>query len=534
MLSFCSSIIFGAVADTGNSEDFLPMDSSNTTYDSSVPGKIIKGGTACPTVYSPVCVEVVVQCIKAPCNPDRQTFSNSCMAGKNKILFHGTCENSDYQLNISTDDYDDLLKLSYFEISPLDDGGVSLNLAFLNNLKTDFKVTYFNQNKDIGTNSFTFYSRNSVGLEIHPNYTIPNSDSKLNLESDNIYTVKVTDLNENEVYMFTEFRAGQIVQVFNQTPLIHTDSNTGFSAKDGKFGQTCEDWLTEKGIEFSFLSTRINENILSGDFQQRYKNLNCIYKHGDNVIIEHYKTSPNPNSYPVTAAVIRDSNGEVTDQYFTKIGFNSQYYNSLSWDSLDNVPDGKWGQSCYEWLEEKGFNNYEVRAYDKYGVLSPTICAYNIYDASGDVYCTYAGAAGNFAKLNFPNQRIKPVAFCDTSVLRISSQVAKLEKNVSTVKPEPTISKCTFLDINLIDTIANDAKFFEIVSENCVGEYIDIEVYEDDALVDDLVEVISIRFSSDNQRDRWVFKNSDDGLFGGEPEFYFKFKFSKSMIFSKN
>ncbi len=35
---------------------------------------------ACTREYAPVCGVVQVQCIKAPCNPVRETFSNSCMA----------------------------------------------------------------------------------------------------------------------------------------------------------------------------------------------------------------------------------------------------------------------------------------------------------------------------------------------------------------------------------------------------------------------------------------------------------------------
>lgn len=35
---------------------------------------------ACTMEYAPVCGSVEVQCITAPCNPIRQTFSNSCMA----------------------------------------------------------------------------------------------------------------------------------------------------------------------------------------------------------------------------------------------------------------------------------------------------------------------------------------------------------------------------------------------------------------------------------------------------------------------
>lgn len=35
---------------------------------------------ACTMEYAPVCGSVQVQCITAPCNPIKQTFSNSCMA----------------------------------------------------------------------------------------------------------------------------------------------------------------------------------------------------------------------------------------------------------------------------------------------------------------------------------------------------------------------------------------------------------------------------------------------------------------------
>lgn len=37
-------------------------------------------GIACTMEYAPVCGSVQVQCIAAPCNPVRQTFSNTCMA----------------------------------------------------------------------------------------------------------------------------------------------------------------------------------------------------------------------------------------------------------------------------------------------------------------------------------------------------------------------------------------------------------------------------------------------------------------------
>jgi hypothetical protein len=46
----------------------------------------------CIEVYEPVCAEVEIQCVKAPCNPIHQTFANSCKAGKHKILYKGECK----------------------------------------------------------------------------------------------------------------------------------------------------------------------------------------------------------------------------------------------------------------------------------------------------------------------------------------------------------------------------------------------------------------------------------------------------------
>ena len=40
----------------------------------------------CTADYTPVCATVEIQCIKAPCNPIQQTFSNSCNACKNPLV----------------------------------------------------------------------------------------------------------------------------------------------------------------------------------------------------------------------------------------------------------------------------------------------------------------------------------------------------------------------------------------------------------------------------------------------------------------
>ncbi len=58
------------------------------------------GATSQPNVctmeYAPVCGSVQVQCITAPCNPIRQTFSNSCMARSANAtnVTSGACEDT--------------------------------------------------------------------------------------------------------------------------------------------------------------------------------------------------------------------------------------------------------------------------------------------------------------------------------------------------------------------------------------------------------------------------------------------------------
>ncbi len=45
-----------------------------------------RGAEFCAQVYAPVCAEVQIQCIKAPCNPIKETFSSSCEACKNQLV----------------------------------------------------------------------------------------------------------------------------------------------------------------------------------------------------------------------------------------------------------------------------------------------------------------------------------------------------------------------------------------------------------------------------------------------------------------
>lgn len=45
-----------------------------------------RNADVCIQIYDPVCATVEIQCIKAPCNPVKQTFSNSCEACRNPLV----------------------------------------------------------------------------------------------------------------------------------------------------------------------------------------------------------------------------------------------------------------------------------------------------------------------------------------------------------------------------------------------------------------------------------------------------------------
>lgn len=50
---------------------------------------------ACIEIYQPVCGQVQVECITAPCDPIKQTFSNSCFACMNPRVMsytEGECQ----------------------------------------------------------------------------------------------------------------------------------------------------------------------------------------------------------------------------------------------------------------------------------------------------------------------------------------------------------------------------------------------------------------------------------------------------------
>jgi len=45
-----------------------------------------RNADVCPMIYDPVCAKVNVQCVKAPCNPVYENFSNSCVACINEVV----------------------------------------------------------------------------------------------------------------------------------------------------------------------------------------------------------------------------------------------------------------------------------------------------------------------------------------------------------------------------------------------------------------------------------------------------------------
>lgn len=53
-----------------------------------------RGAEVCAEIYAPVCATVEIQCVKAPCYPIQETFSNACEACKNylvKSYINGEC-----------------------------------------------------------------------------------------------------------------------------------------------------------------------------------------------------------------------------------------------------------------------------------------------------------------------------------------------------------------------------------------------------------------------------------------------------------
>lgn len=69
----------------------------NTTSKEIACTKEQRGAEVCAEIYAPVCATVEIQCIKAPCNPVKQTFSNTCEACKNSLVksyVNGECKSN--------------------------------------------------------------------------------------------------------------------------------------------------------------------------------------------------------------------------------------------------------------------------------------------------------------------------------------------------------------------------------------------------------------------------------------------------------
>jgi hypothetical protein len=61
-----------------------------------------RNAEACAQVFDPVCATVDIQCVKAPCDPVRQTFSSACEACMNPLVntyASGECERSGAEAN---------------------------------------------------------------------------------------------------------------------------------------------------------------------------------------------------------------------------------------------------------------------------------------------------------------------------------------------------------------------------------------------------------------------------------------------------
>ena len=58
-----------------------PIENKETLCDPSQ-----RNAEVCAEIYAPVCATVEIQCIRAPCNPIKQTFGNTCEACRNSLI----------------------------------------------------------------------------------------------------------------------------------------------------------------------------------------------------------------------------------------------------------------------------------------------------------------------------------------------------------------------------------------------------------------------------------------------------------------
>ncbi|MFA5917791.1 MAG: DUF333 domain-containing protein [Candidatus Gracilibacteria bacterium] len=85
---------------------------------------------ACTMDYNPVCAEVQVMCIRAPCPPLKQTFGNKCEMDANKIavfLYNGECKTVEDTKSITISKETDLVK-------------VDIDFPLVNNKTIDDKI----------------------------------------------------------------------------------------------------------------------------------------------------------------------------------------------------------------------------------------------------------------------------------------------------------------------------------------------------------------------------------------------------------
>ena len=392
---FSINIIFGAITDTGNDAEVISKE-INSDYNVVTPTtkiptpnkntKIVEDEEYyCTAQYDPVCAEIDVQCVKAPCPPIKKTFSNSCEAGKNKlakILYKGKCESKEEseppiiitnefeKVNIpdgnvgescrdwlnrnnikftksrifetrfsnkETDifgkntqicpyllkdvtsgltsclyagmdgwvndrtptklatpvsvcetnivqfeleiikgiDEDAKVKVNSFSKDTLNDGGVSFNFGFSDNKVKDFSFKYFEYGYPYTRmNEIKYTQRGFVGLEIHPEYTIPNSEKQLNLKPNTKYIYQIVSPNGYRTYKYGSFTTGKIENIKIPEPIcrfqdfswrtdnIQKDANSIYTIyTENCIGKTIDIQLFEKDFLSDDLVKTISINI---------------------------------------------------------------------------------------------------------------------------------------------------------------------------------------------------------------------------------------------------------------------------------
>lgn len=75
-------------------------------------GNVTPAPVACSAVYQPVCGQKTVYCIKAPCDPIRKTYPNSCMmnADNATLLYNGECSTTPASSDICSVPYQKLYR----------------------------------------------------------------------------------------------------------------------------------------------------------------------------------------------------------------------------------------------------------------------------------------------------------------------------------------------------------------------------------------------------------------------------------------